>query len=153
LGFGTLAAVIGMLGLSARDLATRFVPPGAHTLELSFLAMATSIPAGLILRAMTGDPFTVPDTRAVLLLGQMIAAATAAYFCVTAAMRLGDISAVAPFRYTRILFAFALAVVVVGEMLSTRMVVGTVLVVGAGLFTLWREQKAARALGSPDRAR
>ena len=79
-------------------------------------------------------------------LALMFATVCIAYFCVTAAMRLGDVSAVAPFRYTRIVFAFALAALWLGEDLTPRMLLGTALIVAAGLYTLLREQKRARAV-------
>ena len=63
-------------------------------------------------------------------------------YCATAAMRIGDIAAVAPFRYTRIIFALILAVVVFGERPDLWTLVGATIVVGSGLYAFWRETKA-----------
>lgn len=151
--FGTLMAVIGMVGLSSRDLATRFVPKGAPTVELAFLSMAASIVAALLLSALTRAPWVWPSALDWAYLIFMVLAAGVAYFCVTAAMRLGDVSAVAPFRYTRIVFAFLLAVVALGEELGPRTLTGTALIVAAGLYTLLRERKLAQTVSNPARTR
>ena len=56
-------------------------------------------------------------------------------------MRLGEISFVTPFRYSRILFALLIGMIIFAERPDTLMVVGVALVVASGLFTLWRERK------------
>ncbi|MNU01656.1 hypothetical protein D3C72_2451240 [compost metagenome] len=42
------------------------------------------------------------------------------------------------------MLASGIAVVVFGEVLRTNMVIGAAIVVGAGLFTVWRENVLAR---------
>jgi drug/metabolite transporter (DMT)-like permease len=54
------------------------------------------------------------------------------------AMRTGEVSAVTPFRYTRLIFGIALGVFVFGEALSLPMIVGSGLIVISGLFILLR---------------
>jgi drug/metabolite transporter (DMT)-like permease len=53
-------------------------------------------------------------------------------------MRLGDVSAVVPFRYTRLVFAMLLGHFVFGERPDTLMLAGALLIVGTGLYTIWR---------------
>lgn len=144
LTLGTLAAVIGMIGLSSRDLATRFTPATAPTAELAFLSLGATMLAGGLLALVQGGAWPTPSRQDAGLLVLMVGAAGIAYFCVTAAMRLGDVAAVAPFRYTRIVFAFGLAVLVLGETLTPRTLTGTALIVAAGLYTLLREHKLAQ---------
>ena len=64
-----------------------------------------------------------------------------AYYSIVAAMRLGEISFVTPFRYSRILFALIIGMLVFSERPDTLMLVGAALIVASGLFTLWRERK------------
>ncbi|MDX1785009.1 MAG: DMT family transporter, partial [Roseovarius sp.] len=61
-----------------------------------------------------------------------------AYSCLMKAMRIGEVSAVTPFRYTRLLFGLALGIVLFGESLSLSMLIGSGLIVVSGLFILWR---------------
>ena len=66
-----------------------------------------------------------------------------AYMALTGAMRTGEISVVAPFRYTRLVFAMALGVLVFGERPDLMTLLGSAVVVGSGVFTLIRSNKAA----------
>jgi drug/metabolite transporter (DMT)-like permease len=55
-------------------------------------------------------------------------------------MRTGEISFVAPYRYTGLLWALVLGYAVFGDVPDAAMITGAVIVVGSGLFTLYREQ-------------
>ncbi|AKO98550.1 Permease of the drug/metabolite transporter (DMT) superfamily [Marinovum algicola DG 898] len=52
-----------------------------------------------------------------------------------------EASAVQPFAYLQMPFAVAIGLLIFGESLRASVVVGAVLIVGAGLFTLWRERQ------------
>ena len=64
-----------------------------------------------------------------------------AYTALTFAMRTGDVSAVAPFRYIRLVAALAIAVVAFGERPDALTLAGAALIVASGLYTLWRERQ------------
>ncbi len=59
-------------------------------------------------------------------------------------MRVGQISFVAPFRYTGLIWALLLGYVVFGFWPSTQTLIGAGIVVGSGLFMLWRERQLSR---------
>lgn len=150
-GFSALSllALVGMLGFAGRDLASRAAPRslGYAILGLyGFLALAA---AGLLFSLWQGEPFRMPGPRAALLLSGAVLVGVAAYSCLMKAMRTGDVSAVTPFRYTRLLFGAALGVVLFGETLTTAMLAGSGLIVLSGLFILWRGQAAATARPVP----
>ena len=63
------------------------------------------------------------------------------YFFSIQTMRVGEVSFVAPFRYTSLLWALSLGWLVFGEWPAWQTILGAILVVAAGLFTFWREQK------------
>lgn len=67
------------------------------------------------------------------------------YLCAVSAMRWGDVSMVAPFRYTSLLWAILLGFVAFGDLPDGWTVVGSVIVVGAGIFTLLRERALRRS--------
>ncbi|MGR3199886.1 MAG: EamA family transporter, partial [Paracoccus sp. (in: a-proteobacteria)] len=69
---------------------------------------------------------------------------TIAYLSAVAAMRIGEISVVAPFRYTSLLVAIVLGLVVFGDWPDLWTWAGAVLVVGAGIYTIWREAQLGR---------
>lgn len=76
------------------------------------------------------------------------------YQCVIMALRSGDISAIAPFRYTALLWALLLSYLVFGDMPDGRMVMGASIIVASGLHAFYRERTrhrdvAASASGLP----
>ena len=57
----------------------------------------------------------------------------------TKAVRLGDMSVVTPFRYTRLLFSMAAGIVILGEQVNGIMLVGSALTLLSGLY-IWRRE-------------
>jgi drug/metabolite transporter (DMT)-like permease len=74
-----------------------------------------------------------------------IAMTLVAIYAITSAMRVGDISAVTPFRYTRLVFALVIAFFVFGERPDAWTLIGAAIVVGSGLYSFWREAQLRRA--------
>ncbi|WP_380054696.1 DMT family transporter [Falsihalocynthiibacter sp. SS001] len=56
-----------------------------------------------------------------------------------------EASAVQPFAYLQLVFASLIGITFLDETLPMNVAIGAAIVIGAGLFTLWREQKAASA--------
>lgn len=144
-GFSALSllAVVGMLGFAGRDLASRAAPKSLGTAVLGlygFLALAT---AGLLFALWQQEPFRIPDARAALVLMLTVVVGVGAYSSLMKAMRTGAVSAVTPFRYTRLLFGLMLGIALFGERLTPATLLGSVLVVLSGLFILWRGRRAA----------
>lgn len=139
-GFSLLSifAILGMLGFAGRDLASRAAPASLSTTILGlygFLAVAVS---GALFSPWQGAPFVWPDTETTLFMLAAILTGAGAYSCLMKAMRTGEVSAVTPFRYSRLLFGIALGVLVFNETLSGAMILGSGLIVLSGLFILWR---------------
>jgi drug/metabolite transporter (DMT)-like permease len=66
------------------------------------------------------------------------------YQCIIIAMRTGDISAVAPFRYTALLWAMLLGYLVFGDVPDALMIAGASIIVASGLYTFYREHQLGR---------
>ena len=64
------------------------------------------------------------------------------YLFSVSAMRVGEIGFVAPFRYTSLLVALVLGLLVFGDWPDHITLLGAAIVVATGLFTLWRERRA-----------
>jgi S-adenosylmethionine uptake transporter len=76
------------------------------------------------------------------------------YIASVNAMRFGEIAYVAPFRYTSLLVALALGIVIFDEWPNVLALCGAGVVVATGLFTLYRETKLKiRQPMVPDRIR
>ena len=79
-----------------------------------------------------------------LWLAAMGLAGGSAGFCLIAAYRLADPSSLSPFEYFGIPFSYVIGWVFFSETPYDRLIPGVFLIVGGGLFILWRERKATR---------
>lgn len=134
-----LWALGATVGLTGRDLATRAISRDVSTLLLAAWGFLAAGVAGLLLLAVTGGA-ALPDGLLTLQLTGALIFALIAYYAVTAAMRIGDIAAVTPFRYTRLVFALVLAFFVFNERPDMWTLIGAAIVIATGLYTLWRER-------------
>lgn len=134
-----LWALGATVGLTGRDLATRAISRDVSTLLLAAWGFLAAGVAGLLLLTVTGGA-ALPDGLLTLQLTGALIFALIAYYAVTAAMRIGDIAAVTPFRYTRLVFALVLAFFVFNERPDMWTLIGAAIVIATGLYTLWRER-------------
>ena len=141
----SLFAVMGVIGLGARDLFTRRLPPTLSTIKVSVYAFVTLIPAGIFLHLIQGDPIATPDATNTLRLILAMLIGVAAYYTIVAATRLGDLSLVSPFRYSRLVFALFIGVFAFGERPDALTLLGAAIIIAAGLYTLWRESRLNRS--------
>ena len=70
--------------------------------------------------------------------------AATAHWLMIRALEVAEASAVQPFNYLMLPFAAAIGITVFGDRLEASVAVGAVIVVAAGLFTLWRARKTGR---------
>lgn len=142
-GFSALSilAVLGMLGFAGRDLASRAAPRSLSAPVLGFYGFVPVALAGAAYGIWEGRAFVLPDGQAGLFLCGAVLAGVLAYGSLMTAMRMGEVSAVTPFRYTRLLFGIGFGVVLFGETISPTMLVGSGLIVLSGLFILWRSRQ------------
>lgn len=134
----SVLAVIGMLGFAGRDLASRAAPGTLNTSMLGlygFLSLAT---AGGLFQLWLGAPLQMPTGTDLGLLALVVGIGVFAYSALMKAMRTGEVSAVTPFRYSRLLFGVGLGVVWFEESFDSYMAIGSGLIVLSGLFILWR---------------
>lgn len=134
----SLLAVAGMLGFAGRDLATRAAPRVLGTFTLGVYGFIAIVVAGLAYGLVSGNLLAMPDPRTATALAAAILVGVGAYSALTLAMRTGDVSAVTPFRYTRLVFGVFLGVAVFGERLDGPMLAGSAIVVLSGLYILSR---------------
>lgn len=147
----SLWAVLGVVGLAGRDLATRKMPAGLPTTTVATWGFA-SVGALGVLEMTTGGGAVWPDGRGLGLVAAAMGIGLVAYWCIIEATRAGDASAVAPFRYSRIVAALILGALVFDERPDIWMLVGAAIVVCSGLYTYLREGRLKR-LSNPNAPR
>ncbi|MEL7131205.1 MAG: DMT family transporter [Pseudomonadota bacterium] len=138
--WNVMFAVQGMLGLSIRDLATRRVPATLSALQLSLAAFVLLIPAGIVAMFATGTAFVAPTAAAWGILALAALIGTFSYYFIVTAMRIGEVSFVTLFRYSRMLFALIIGVLVFSETPDTLTLIGVAIVIASGVYALWRER-------------
>lgn len=85
--------------------------------------------------------YKAPSLEQSLHLGLIIIIGVIAYSTLTAAVRTGEISIVTPFRYTRLLFAMGLGIIVFAEKLDGLTLIGGFLVIASGLFSMLQQRR------------
>jgi drug/metabolite transporter (DMT)-like permease len=140
----SLLAVVAVFMLALRDLATRRTPSTISTMQLSFLGFLVLVPAGLGLMLATGTPFVrFAGTQWVYFLSALTIGLFA-YYAIVAAMRVGEVSFVTPFRYSRLVFALVIGVSVFNESPDALTLIGATIIVASGIYTVWRERRVAQ---------
>ncbi|MEM1129394.1 MAG: DMT family transporter [Pseudomonadota bacterium] len=135
----SLFTVGAVIFLSTRDLATRVTPPRVSTIQLSAYAFAAVALAALPMIPF-GPAHVVPTWPEMVLLTGALGVGVLGYVAITNAMRVGEVSVVTPFRYTRLLFALFLAALVFGERPDGWTLTGAAIIIGSGLYVLARER-------------
>lgn len=135
----SLLALGGMLGFAGRDLATRAAPPALSNAQLGVAGFAVLGVSGLVILSVTGGA-ALPSLSGAGLLAGACGFGILGYGALTIAMRTGEVSAVTPFRYTRLLFAMALGIGVFGERPDSATLIGAAMIVGCGVLILGRRR-------------
>lgn len=135
----SLLALLSVAFCAVRDLATRQIP--GHVPSL-FVSTVTTIVITLT-GALTIVPFggwTPMPLELVMYLGGAAVLVLFGYQFVIMAMREGEVSFIAPFRYTALIWAISLSIFVFGDIPDTAMIAGAALIVASGLYSLYRER-------------
>ena len=141
---GLLWVILYVLGLGTRDLASRKLPRTVSTPFAVAWSMLPLVALGLAMMAFQGGWQSIGGATSAYL-AAFIFMTSGAVALITVAMRIGEVSAVAPFRYSRILFGLLIAVAVFGEKLDALTIAGAALIAGSGLYAFWRERRVHSA--------
>ncbi|MGV2818743.1 DMT family transporter [Phyllobacterium sp. DC2300-2] len=140
-----LLIAVTVIFAAMRDLATRRVPKAIPVLMISALTSAGVSLAGIGLIGPLGGwtPMTWLNTGLLFFASCCV---IVAYHFIILAMREGEISFVAPFRYTSLVWAILLGFLFFGDLPDFPMIIGAMIVIGSGLYTLYRERIVGRRL-------
>ena len=147
-GYGSfqLASLLGLaavLCLALRDVVTRDMATEIPTLTVTFYACIAMGSAGFIAYPFFGPPIVPTTYEAIILICAAIIGLTG-YLLLVLATRKGDVSVIAPFRYSRLLFSLGLASLILGEKLTLPILLGGLLVVSSGIYTFGRERRLVK---------
>jgi drug/metabolite transporter (DMT)-like permease len=86
------------------------------------------------------DPVSQADWSIMLILS---ASGMLGHFLLIKCYEVAEASAVQPFAYLQLIWASLIGIIIFGEQITTNVLIGACIIVGAGLFTLWRERKVS----------
>ena len=136
----SLFAVLGVIGLATRDVATRAAPAEISSLVLAAHGFGMLVPAGAVLLWIRGGAIA-PSAQGYSLLFAALIIGVSAYYALTLSMRLGDVAVVTPFRYVRLVFALFIGVTVFHEQPDVWTLSGAAIIILSGLYTFFRERQ------------
>jgi len=139
-----LWTLLGIMGLTARDLGTRMLPKDVSTPFVSAWALILLSVLGVAITPFTGAWQPIDASNVGWLAGISVFVAMA-FFFINGALRIGEVSAIAPFRYTRMVFALMIAILLLGEQPDALTWAGIALIVGSGIYAFLRERQIARS--------
>jgi drug/metabolite transporter (DMT)-like permease len=131
----------------ARDMITRLLDPRIPSIMISFMAAFGSMLIGPIMGLLEEwRPMALFDVAMLAISAAFVASG---HFFVVIAFRGGvDVAAIAPFRYTLLIWAGACGYLAFGEVPDRYAMVGSLLIVGSGLYALHREVVRRRAVAA-----
>ena len=139
----SLLVLASVILCAVRDLATKRIPKAIPTLLVSTAtAFAMTIVGALLLSPMGGwTPMTGKSTALLALAAVLV---LIGYQSIIMAMRVGDISFIAPFRYTALISSILLGLFIFADVPDLPMVIGATIIIGSGLYALYRERIVGR---------
>jgi S-adenosylmethionine uptake transporter len=138
----SIYALLAVGFITLRDLIVRKMSRDTPVMTVAFsTAVAITLTFGLGAIASDWAPVSSANLLSIVLAAVFI---FAGYILAVSVMRVGEISFVAPFRYTGLIWALAAGVLVFGEWPDTVTMIGALIVVFMGLFTLFRERQISQ---------
>jgi drug/metabolite transporter (DMT)-like permease len=139
-----LAAVVGLLAALLAALSTTLIKRLSSTEEALtilvyfglFSSILTAVPAYFVWRPLTGD--------ALALLGLVGILGAVGQFCQVRAYAAGELMAIAPIDYSRLIFAGIMGFLLFAELPDRYSLVGATIIVGSTLYIAYRETHLSR---------
>ncbi len=137
-----LLCLLGTLAHAGRDLMTRVIDKSVPSI---LITVATAVAVTVLAAAWTAlQGWHAPSARQLALLAAASVFLSGGYYLIIVGMREGEMSVIAPFRYTGLLYALLVGWVVWRNVPNALAWTGIVLLMGAGLYILRSERNRAR---------
>ncbi len=136
----SLLAVISTLFLAVRDLVTRAMRFEISTTTVSMYAFFACGISGFIAMPFYSTMVT-PSSIEIMYFASGTFVGVLGYYAIVLATRKGDVSVISPFRYSRLVFAMILAIIILSERPDSLTLSGAVIIVLSGVYTFIRENK------------
>ncbi len=142
----SLWCLAAVASTTIRDLATRKLDSNIPTFFVSLVTVITVTAfGGLLSFYQTWVPVSA-GTIGLLAVASLFL--ITGFFGIVSAMRVGEVGVVTPFRYFVLLFALTIGVFFFDEIPDSLTVIGSLIVVGSGIYTIYRERVGARKIST-----
>lgn len=140
--FAATLGVIAVIGVALRDILTRRLGDDIPSVVVTFGTALGSCSAGLILSVIT--PWKPFDWAPLLLCMVTAVLLTAGNFLLIVGCRGVDLSAVAPYRYSAVIWAILVGYLAFGDVPNTLSIIGMGIIVSSGIYAMHRERVRAQ---------
>ena len=137
--YAVMWPILALVAFSVRDLVTRLTPPDMSSASIATFTMASALPFTTAWVFLNGEMFLPPELDWIIIIC-MVIFGSIGYLFLVSSLRLGNLSAIMPFRYSRIVFLLVLGILMFGEIPSFSMLIGSALIVASGIYIIWRER-------------
>ena len=142
-GFGgfmpaSIFALLGAMFLAGRDLATRAMEVKLPSVTIALYAFLAFGISGIFIMPFNSAMIALTSTDIMYFIGASVFGVIA-YYSLVIASRIGEMSVISPFRYSRIVFAMLLSILVLKENPDSFTLIGATIIVVSGLYTFLRE--------------
>ena len=134
----SIFALLGSVFLAARDLATRAMQVKLPSVTIALYAFIAFGISGILIIPFN-SPMVIPTSNQIIYFIGASAFGVIAYYSLVISSRIGEMSVISPFRYSRIVFAMLLAIIILEENPDSLTIIGASIVVVSGLYTFVRE--------------
>ena len=142
-GFGgfmpaSIFALLGSVFLAARDLSTRAMKVDLPSVTIALYAFIAFGISGILIIPFN-SPMVIPSLNQIMYFIGASTFGVFAYYSLVISSRIGEMSVISPFRYSRIVFAMLLAIIILGERPDSFTLIGAAIIVLSGMYTFVRE--------------
>lgn len=147
----SLMVLLGVFFSVLRDLSTRRISTAIPTILLTTISAAVVSLAALVF--LTFETWIWPSGKSLLTLAAAAVFLLGGYYFIIDAMRHGEVAVVSPFRYSVIIWAIIAGILVFGEHPDQTALIGTAIVIAAGVYMFMRERSLRRQRQQATKAR
>ena len=140
--FYSIYALISVLLLVFRDLITSKMPKSIHSFQVAFFtAVLVTVTTGIACCFVEWTPVQLKAQLSLLTAAILIGMG---YLASVSAVRIGEISFSAPFRYTSLLWAIILGALFFNELPSFQELLGSVIIASCGIYVILSQDNDER---------
>ena len=138
----SLSCLMAVLACTLRDISTRLLDKKTPTVFVTLVTViVVAMGGGLLGFTETWVPITLYSTSIIGIASLFL---ITGFIGIVSSMRVGEVAVVTPFRYSILIFAILIGAFFFDEFPNTLTMVGSVIVVGSGIYTIFREHKLAK---------